>query len=319
MKWRVAETPASPGLASFCPACNSPTPPNHRRGRTTAHPRTQLACQQHPQAEATAAESAPQCTLDADYQAQQPPTSNTTTAQGAPVCAPDADCPRLAAPNTTQPPPREHQRAPSTPNHPSHDRNPQWQPSPICHRRRSIAHPRTQLARQQHPQTEVTTTQSAIPCTLGANHPTYSDPKQGQPPPKEQRRAPSDAVSLPTAPTGRGNRHRGNNSVHSRRQLPGPAAPTGNTTAAQGAPACTLGADCFACNSPTQPNRRLGRNAAHPRRKTTPPKTATRRATATHLPPKAHHRAPSDAVSLPTAPTGRGNRSRGSTPVHPRR
>ena len=175
--------------------------------------------------------------------------------------------PRLQFPNTTQPPPREHHSAPSAPITPNHDTSGGSNHRPG----HTSVRPRTQLARQQYPQTETTATEGAISCALGANHPAHdrnpqgnhhpsategapqctlgrnqptgSCPQQRQPPARAQSHAPSTPITPPTATPNRANHHRGSSIAHPRRQLPPITTPKAGATTTEGAPPRTLDAD----------------------------------------------------------------------------
>ena len=200
-------------------------------------------------------------------------------------------------------------------------------------------HPRCNSSRPQQPQASPIATEGTSAHALDSSYPTEQQPNTAQPPSRERHRAPSGAISPLTAAPTPPNRHRGRTSVHPRCQLPSPAAPTSNTTDAQGAIPCTLDANYLSHDAPGGSNRHPGRTGVHPRRRLSP----LSRPNAAQPPPREYQRAPSDAISLPAAvlnkgnchrgaqshapsvavsppaaPTGRVNRTRGSNPVHPR-
>ncbi len=194
------------------PPSSSATPPKHHRGSNAAHPRRQLPHPAAAQHRPNTTEGATQRTLDANYPTQHPQPA-------------------------TQPPPRVQSHAPSTPITP-----PAATPSTgNQHRGSSIAHPRMQLANLQPPQTEATATQGAPARTLNAVSPTDSHPRQRQPRPKEQHRAPSTPVTKPSTPNQQHNRRRGCNPMHPRPQSPRPQRPQAQAINTEGAVSRTLG------------------------------------------------------------------------------
>lgn len=208
------------------------------------------------------------------------------------------------------PPPREQRRTPSTAVTP-----PSSSPTPPNHHRGSIiTHPRHQLLRPAAPISNTTAAQGAIPRTLDANHPTHNGPKQGRPPPREQRSAPSAQLAR---------------QQHSQAEA----------TTAQGTIPCTLNPNHPAHNDPkhmqpqpkehhsapstpiTPPtatastgNRHRGSNAAHPRQQLARQQLpSTKATTGQGATPRTL-----DADCPPAAAPAPPNRHRGSSTVHPR-
>ena len=129
------------------PPSSSPTPPNHHRGSIITHPQRQLPPATTPKAGATAAQGATPRTLDADCPHLAAPNTTQPPPRERHSAPLDADCPTDSHPNTTQPPLRVHHSAPSdsiTPPAAPTDRGNR-------HPGRNPMHPRRRLPRLQFP------------------------------------------------------------------------------------------------------------------------------------------------------------------------
>lgn len=210
----TAEGAAPHTLGAISPPAAAPTPPNLRRGRTSAHPRRKTPRPQQPQAQAIATKGAPQRTLDTNYSAQQ-------------------------LQPATQPPPRVQSHAPSMPITP-----PTTAPTPPNHRRGSTTvHPQQQLPHSKRSLIKATVTEGAPQHTLDADYQAHQPQPATQPTPKEHQRASSMPITPSHDTSGGSNRLRGSNAAHHRRSSPRPQQPQASPTITEGAPQRTLSAN----------------------------------------------------------------------------
>jgi len=157
---------------------------------------------------------------------------------GAQSCTLGPSYPTKSCPPPRQPPPKAHNRAPST----AIRRHGAAPARGNRHRGSNIVHPRPKLPHQKPPHATVIATEGAESCTLGPSYPTKSRPPPRQPPPRAHNRAYSTPVTPPETGLRHGNRHRGRTIVHPRSKLPHQKPSSATATATEGAQPRTLAA-----------------------------------------------------------------------------
>ena|GEM_PF-3618439 len=142
------------------------------------------------------------------------PSGPLTATEGAQSCTLNPDYPTKTALTTTQPAPKAHHHAPSTPV--ASPIGAIWPPN--RHRGNRIMHPRPQLPHRSAPSAPLTATEGAPSCTLDSDWTRGETDSTAQPAPREQHRAPSTEIRQGKRRVRRGNRRRGNTTVHPRRR-----------------------------------------------------------------------------------------------------